>query len=154
MGSFLLLMWLPPRSAGPGLANERSHLGGSLMFGGSPTRKTPSWCSRLRPFACTSKILSRRSTRYDVSPSAIGPSIDWRFFAQKYCKEVIVCKRVEHPNILSIKGVAPGLFEFCMVSQWMPNGSMLAYVTQYPGVNRLELVGLTFWRYYPTLTAS
>lgn len=45
-----------------------------------------------------------------------------------------------HPNILSIEGVAPKLFEFCMVSQWMANGSILAYVTKHPGANRLELV--------------
>ncbi|KAF9646883.1 kinase-like protein [Thelephora ganbajun] len=63
---------------------------------------------------------------------------------KKYCKEVIVCKRANHPNVLSIEGVAPKLFEFCMVSQWMPNGNMLGYVEQYPGANRLELlIGVT-----------
>ena len=29
-----------------------------------------------------------------------------------------------------------------MVSQWMANGNMLGYVEKYPGVDRLELVGL------------
>ncbi|KAF9646888.1 kinase-like protein [Thelephora ganbajun] len=63
---------------------------------------------------------------------------------KKYCKEVIVCKRANHPNILSIEGVAPKLFEFCMVSQWMTNGDILGYVTKHPGANRLELlIGVT-----------
>jgi len=63
---------------------------------------------------------------------------------KKYCKEVIVCKRVKHPNVLSIEGVAPKLFEFCMVSQWMVNGNLLSYVEKYVGANRLELlVGVT-----------
>ncbi|KAF9649193.1 kinase-like protein [Thelephora ganbajun] len=63
---------------------------------------------------------------------------------KRYCKEVIVCKRANHPNVLSIEGVAPKLFEFSMVSQWMPNGNMLGYVEQYPGTNRLKLlIGVT-----------
>ncbi|KAF9646793.1 kinase-like protein [Thelephora ganbajun] len=63
---------------------------------------------------------------------------------KKYCKEVVVLKQVRHPNILSVEGVAPKLFEFSMVSQWMPNGNMLKYTEQYPGANRLELLtGIT-----------
>ena len=53
-----------------------------------------------------------------------------------------MCKRVKHPNILSIEGVAPKLFEFCMVSQWMAGGDMLRYIERHPDVNRLGLVGL------------
>jgi len=59
---------------------------------------------------------------------------------KRYCKEVIVCKRVRHRNILSIEGVAPELFAFCMVSQWMEHGNVLNYVNRYPEVNRLELL--------------
>ncbi|KAF9647956.1 kinase-like protein [Thelephora ganbajun] len=63
---------------------------------------------------------------------------------KRYCKAVIVLKRANHPNILSIEGVAPKLFKFCVVSQWMPNGGLLGYVTKHPGVNRLELlIGVT-----------
>ncbi|KAF9647762.1 kinase-like protein [Thelephora ganbajun] len=63
---------------------------------------------------------------------------------EKYCKEVIVSKRMSHPNILSIEGVAPELFKFCMVSQWMERGNILEYVREYPRVDRLELlIGVT-----------
>ena len=65
------------------------------------------------------------------------------FLIQKYCKEVIVCKRVKHENILSIEGVARDLFEFGMVSQWMENGDLLSYALKHPGANRLELVRLS-----------
>ena len=50
--------------------------------------------------------------------------------------------RMKHLNVLSIEGVAPELFEFCMVSRWMENGRISDYVKKYVGVNRLELVGL------------
>jgi len=48
---------------------------------------------------------------------------------------------MEHPNVMSIEGVAPKLFEFCMVSKWMENGNLSQYVAKHPGANRLELVG-------------
>ncbi|KAF9643164.1 kinase-like protein [Thelephora ganbajun] len=51
---------------------------------------------------------------------------------------------MSHPNILSIEGVAPKLFKFCMVSQWMERGNILEYVRKYPEVDRLELlIGVT-----------
>jgi len=75
------------------------------------------------------------------------PRLDWGvdqlFVAQNYCKEVIVSKWMKHPNILSIEGVAPELFEYSMVSQWMPNRDLQWYVTKHPGANRLDLVRLT-----------
>ncbi|KAF9789408.1 kinase-like domain-containing protein [Thelephora terrestris] len=57
-----------------------------------------------------------------------------------YCKEVVVFKRVDHQNVLSIEGVAPTLFEFCMVSRWMEHGNMSDYLNEHPGANRLELL--------------
>jgi hypothetical protein len=134
------------------LANDHSRPEDSLMFGRSPTRSIVTRCSRSNRFACTNKIPSKRSTRYEVSQSITWSRVDWRSFVQRYCKAVIVLKRTNHPNILSIQGVAPNLFQFCMVSQWMPNGEILEYVGKYPGANRLELVSLTHWQSGSALT--
>jgi len=57
-----------------------------------------------------------------------------------YCKEVTICRRMKHENVLNIEGVAPGLFEFCMVSRWMDNGNMLNYVRTQGQVDRMGLV--------------
>ncbi|KAF9642298.1 kinase-like protein [Thelephora ganbajun] len=63
---------------------------------------------------------------------------------ERHCKGVIVSKRMKHPNILSIEGVAPKIHRFCIVTQWMPNGNVKEYVEKRPGVNRLELlIGVT-----------
>ena len=57
---------------------------------------------------------------------------------------VVISKRMNHPNVLRIEGVAPWLFECCMVSRWMDHGNMLEYLNQYQGpINRLELVSKT-----------
>ena len=62
--------------------------------------------------------------------------------SQSYCKEVTICRRIKHENLLGIVGVAPGLFELCMVSKWMDNGNMLQYVRDHKKVDRLHLVSL------------
>jgi len=50
-------------------------------------------------------------------------------------------KRMDHPNVMRIEGVAPGLFECCMVSRWMDRGNMLEYLNQsQETIDRLELV--------------
>ena len=41
-----------------------------------------------------------------------------------------------------------------MVAQWMENGSILSYVTKYPGANRLELVRLERQPSDPALTVK
>ncbi|KAF9643286.1 kinase-like protein [Thelephora ganbajun] len=50
---------------------------------------------------------------------------DLRYIGKKYCKEVMICRRIRHENVLNIEGVALELFDFCMVSKWMGNGNML-----------------------------
>ena len=76
--------------------------------------------------------------RFSTYTSGLGGNL--RFLIQKYCKEVVVHKRAVHPNIVPCEGVAPNLFKFCMVTQWMPNEQILSWIGKYPEVNRLELV--------------
>ena len=57
-----------------------------------------------------------------------------------YYREVIISKRMTHPNILSTEGVRPDLFEFCMISRWMEHGDIMQYVKKQPEVDRLKLV--------------
>ena len=66
----------------------------------------------------------------------------------------MISKRVNHPNILSIEGVAPKLLQSRTASQWMQGGNMLGYMKNHPEANRLELVNLTRWQSDPPLTGS
>ncbi|KAF9789395.1 kinase-like domain-containing protein [Thelephora terrestris] len=61
-------------------------------------------------------------------------------FTKKYCKEVVIFKRVNHPNVLSIEGIAPQLSQHCMVSRWMEHGHILGYLGKHPEANRLDLL--------------
>ena len=59
---------------------------------------------------------------------------------QKFCKEVVAWKTLQHPNVLPLIGVTMTDTQFTMVSDWMVNGNINSFVKTYPDVNRLELV--------------
>jgi len=58
-----------------------------------------------------------------------------------FCKEVLVAKRVEHENVLVIEGVQMvDAHTLCIVSKWMDNGNLLAYLGENEDADRVELV--------------
>ena len=59
---------------------------------------------------------------------------------QMFCKEVVIWKRISHPNIVPFLGVLEGPAPLCMVSEWMPNGNVRDYVGKNPEASRLQLV--------------
>ena len=63
---------------------------------------------------------------------------------QKFCKEVITWRSLQHPNILPLLGVVMTGNQFAMVSEWMTNGNINQYVTTHPHKNRFELVSNPF----------
>ena len=109
------------------------------------------------------QVFAVRSYRFEGNPikwitqDGVGQRLtrldfDQRLYAQMHCKEVVLSKRLNHPNVLSIEGVAPKLFEFSMVAQWMPNGALLGYVRNYSDANRLELVSSKYRQSHSALT--
>ena len=59
---------------------------------------------------------------------------------QMFCKEVVLWKRISHPNIVPFLGVSEGPAPLCMVSEWMSNGNVRDYVGKNPETSRLQLV--------------
>ena len=59
---------------------------------------------------------------------------------QRYFKEVVAWKRLNHPNVIPMYGAAPDIAELCVVSPWMPEGDLLQYLDRYPGANRVSIV--------------
>ena len=61
---------------------------------------------------------------------------------QRLCREVLIWKRLSHPNILPLLGVSvsknPQYFR--IISEWMPNGNVIEYIRSNPEANRLRLV--------------
>jgi len=59
---------------------------------------------------------------------------------KRYFKEVVVWKRLDHPNVLPTFGAAPDIAELCAVSPWMSEGDLSQYLNKYPGVNRPSIM--------------
>ena len=57
-----------------------------------------------------------------------------------FYKEVIMWKRLQHPNIVPFLGVLARIPPFEIVYGWMDNGTITEYVRKYPDVNRAYLV--------------
>ena len=54
---------------------------------------------------------------------------------------------MNHPNLLSIEGVAPQISKLSIVARWMVNGNVPQYLERYPEASRLGLVCLIHSQY-------
>ncbi|KAF9789359.1 kinase-like domain-containing protein [Thelephora terrestris] len=74
---------------------------------------------------------------------------DVRKARKLFCKEVVMWRKISHPNIVPLLGVSEAPAPISMVSEWMPNGDVRSYVEKNPEVSRLQLLldisrGLSF----------
>ena len=70
-----------------------------------------------------------------VQPSVRSPSLTT---FQMFCKEAVVWKRLNHPNVVPFRGVT---FEpLQLISEWMPGGELREYVKNNRGTSLVSLV--------------
>ena len=60
--------------------------------------------------------------------------------SQRFCREVIVWKRLSDANTLSLIGAYMHGPELVMVSEWMDNGNIKQYLQRNTRVNKPSLV--------------
>ena len=72
---------------------------------------------------------------------------------QKFCREVVIWRYLQHANILPLLGVTLAEGRFAMVSEWMENGDINDFIEKNPKVNRTELVSLILNSVNPRLTS-
>lgn len=63
---------------------------------------------------------------------------------QRFCKEVMTWKVLDHPNVMPLMGVTMDARQFAMVSEWMVNGNINKYIVAHSEANRFELVRFQF----------
>ena len=59
---------------------------------------------------------------------------------QRFCKEVIRWKALNHQNVLQLLGVTMGEGQFVMVSEWMENGNINEYIRSHADADLFKLV--------------
>jgi len=64
---------------------------------------------------------------------------------QRLFQEIVIWRRLSHPNVLPVLGVSPKLFPLCVVTEWMIDGNIMDFTAKHPEVNRLRLVRPVFF---------
>jgi len=62
---------------------------------------------------------------------------------QRFCKEVVIWRTLQHPNVLPLVGVIMSESQFAMVSDWMGNGNINDFVKAHPDADRLRPVSFS-----------
>ncbi|KAF9648291.1 kinase-like protein [Thelephora ganbajun] len=63
-------------------------------------------------------------------------------FKIKQClfQEIVIWRRLSHPNVLPVLGVSLELFPLCVITEWMIDGDIMDFTSKHPEVNRLRLL--------------
>ncbi|KAF9781243.1 kinase-like domain-containing protein [Thelephora terrestris] len=69
-----------------------------------------------------------------------GPGDDRSETTMRFCKEVLLWKLLDHPNVLPFHGASMGPDQYRMVFPWMENGNVLSYTRKNPEANRLQFL--------------
>ena len=63
---------------------------------------------------------------------------------QEFCKEAVVWKNLNHPNVLPLLGITVDPSQLQLVSKWVSGGNMREYIKKYPDADRRRMVGAPF----------
>ncbi|KAH9840783.1 kinase-like domain-containing protein [Rhodofomes roseus] len=56
------------------------------------------------------------------------------------CQEIIMWRRLQHPNIVPMLGIDRHIFPLSIASAWMDNGTITQFLENYPNEDRLRLL--------------
>jgi serine/threonine protein kinase len=63
---------------------------------------------------------------------------------QRFIKEGLILQLLKHPNVVTFVGVINEPYKLYIVSAWMKNGDIMAYLQKTPDASRKELVQSLF----------
>ncbi|EMD31965.1 hypothetical protein CERSUDRAFT_59202, partial [Gelatoporia subvermispora B] len=59
---------------------------------------------------------------------------------KRFYGEAIIWRHLRHPNITAFYGVDTSLFALCLISEWMPLGTIAQTLSRKPDMNRIKLL--------------
>ena len=60
---------------------------------------------------------------------------------QAFYKEAVLWRFLRHRNVVRFLGVSATM-DLCLISEWMPNGTLTSFVSSHPDADRISLVRL------------
>jgi len=117
---------------------ETSHLRleDSQMFGKVATVGIACVSKRSVPIQPTTCPKSSRYAGSDFACNVKRFDGSW----QRLFQEIVIWRRLSHPNVLPVLGVSPKLFPLCAITEWMVEGNIMDFTSKHPEVNCLRLV--------------
>jgi hypothetical protein len=61
---------------------------------------------------------------------------------KEFCKEVVMWRTLQHPNVLPLIGAMMSHGHLAMISEWMVNKNINDFLKEHVHVNRITLVGV------------
>jgi len=121
---------------------ETSHLRleGSQMFGKVATMRTACASKRSVLIQLTTCQKSSRYAGRGFTCNVNNVDDSW----QRLFQEIVIWRRLSHPNVLPVLGVSPKLFPLCVITEWMIDGNIMDFTSKHPEANRLRLVRPNF----------
>ena len=86
----------------------------------------------IQPGAC------QKSSRYEASD--ITCKCDIEKSSQRLFQEIVIWRRLSHPNVLPVLGISQDPFPLCVITEWMLDGNIVDFTAKHSEVNRLRLV--------------
>ncbi|KAF9778185.1 kinase-like domain-containing protein [Thelephora terrestris] len=77
-----------------------------------------------------------------VAVKALRPrdGVSLEDMTNRFCKELITWKSLQHPNVLPLQGAIMTGGQFAMVSEWMADGNIKEFIAARQDANRFELL--------------
>jgi len=82
--------------------------------------------------------ICQKSSRYAISD--LTCNCPFEKLLQRLFQEIVIWRRLSHPNVLPVLGVSQNPFPLCVITEWMVDGNIVDFTAKYPEVNRLRLV--------------
>ena len=83
--------------------------------------------------------ICQRSSRYATGDLTCRCAFE-KLSLQRLFQEIVIWRRLSHPNVLPVLGVSPKLSPLCIISEWMIDGNIMDFTDKHPEVNPLRLV--------------
>jgi len=78
---------------------------------------------------------------HTVAVKVLQPNFsDCETWGRDFCKEAVIWRHLQHPNILPLIGVMITPEQYSLISDWMDDGTINAFTEMNPDANRIDLL--------------
>ncbi|EMD31999.1 hypothetical protein CERSUDRAFT_88608 [Gelatoporia subvermispora B] len=108
-----------------------------------PPRRLQILSDQAEAFGGSSRVYQGQYDNTHVAVKVIATSRESQFdtsVVKRFFREAVIWRHLRHRNITAFYGVDTSVFSLCLVSEWMPLGTVSQFLTSRPRTNRTKLL--------------